>query len=117
MAAQTVTTYLGHLVAGRYTRAWRLLSVQSQQQSGSLDAFTFERAAFFTSAGKRYKVQDPDSSAAALGQWLPQGFDGQRNHAYVVTVKYPKLAGNNAGTAVFVAAPNGNGDWRIWVVR
>ncbi len=117
LALATVQAYMDNLVAGRYTRAWQLLSAQSQQQSGSLAAFTAERSAFFASAGKRFSLLKPHNSEAELTQWLPQDFDGQRSQAYVVTVGYPRLAGDNAGTAVLVAAPDADGDWRIWVAR
>lgn len=108
--------YVGDLVAGRYTRAWQLLSAQSQMQAGSLAAFTAERSAFFASAGTHYALLRPNNTDALLTLWLPQGFDGQCERAYVVRVKFPKLAGNNAGLAVLVVAPDADG-WKVWPVR
>ena len=103
-------------MAGRYPRAWQLLSAQSQLRAGSLAAFTAERAAFFASAGTRYMLLRPNNTDALLSLWLPQGFDGQRERAYVVRVRFPGLAGTNADLGVLVVAPDADG-WRIWPVR
>ena len=115
-AAELVHKYEDGLVSGHWQGAFDLLSPTSLTAQAGPAAFATERAQFFASAGDRYVV----GGAAPIGDWSRYGPDvvgADREHAYLVQVDYPALAGNNAGFEQFVVAWDASGTWRIWPVR
>lgn len=112
----TATAYLEDLIGGRYAEAWARLAPSSQAFWGSLEAYATERAAFYRSAGPQYILSQPDPSPEALEEWLPTGFDGDRQRASVIHLEYVRIS-SAAGRSVLVVAPDAAGSWKVWIAR
>jgi large repetitive protein len=135
-ASALVDAYEHALVAGKWRQAFDMLSAADQAgwlggdrmeippamraEWGSLAPYVYERSAYFHSVAGRYTLSIPTHDAATLAFWtsgmgIAAGADLGRG--FIIRADYPALAGNNAGWEMFLAAPDTNGDWRIWNVR
>jgi hypothetical protein len=117
-AVALVNRYEAALVRSDFEGAWDLLAPAVQARYMELAAYADERRAFFASVGGRYTVTPNPPGMAPIAEWLAEASlaDVDPTHAVLVEVDYPRLAGNNAGWELDVAAPTGAG-LRLFPVR
>ncbi len=109
-ARNAVDQYTAALVRGDYATAYAMLAPESQPQWPSLSDFIYERSAFFKSVAGRYTIQVWPTDIMPLTSWLDDRNRSliDQQHAVLVEVDYPALAGNNAGWEVCLVSPVGN---------
>jgi hypothetical protein len=119
-ARNAVDAYTQFLVQGDYAAAWALLGPEAQTHLGSQAAYASERASFFKNLGGRYTVIVSPTDVAPISAWLAGTYGAfiDLDHAVLVEVDYPALAGNNAGYDLFIVNQRLNGLFlRIYDVR
>jgi hypothetical protein len=117
-AASIVDAYTSDLVKGDYAAAWTLLAPDGPSGDLSFADWSSERAQFFKSVAGRYTIAVSPSDVGPLASWLasPWSSSIDLDHALVVEVTYPALAGNNAGASVYIVNPTATG-LQIYDVR
>ena len=119
-ARSAVDAYTRFLVQGNYAAAWAMLGPEAQTHLGSLAAYSSERSAFFKNLGGRYTIVVSPTDVAPISAWLAGTYGAtiDLEHAVLVEVDYPALAGNNAGYDLFIVNQQLNGLFlRIYDVR
>jgi hypothetical protein len=116
---EIVRTYVAALASRDFPTAWQLLADETKAQFGSFEQYVSDRTAFLESARNVTTIGLPSNKAADLNDWWFAVSEANldRNHAYVVMLEYPALAGTNSDWSMLMVAPNGAGNWRVWIVR
>lgn len=115
IAVELVQRYEGALVAGDAQLAWSLLA--DEERLGSFAEFRTERAQMIVRTKGRFVVGKARHDPAELRRWL--GIlqpSADLSRAQLVQVEWPVVTAYNQFD-VFMAAPNRNGEWRLWTLR
>lgn len=115
-ASATIQGYMQDVSNANYQSAWAALARGSQATFGSQSQFASDWRALMESSAREYRIGIVKHDLALLRAWISPGDPNYPalDRAYIVEVRYPKLAppGN---FNVLVAAPSNSG-WAIWQV-
>ncbi len=114
-----VREYVAVLRSRDFARAWALLGPQTQRAHGSLDAFAQLQRAWLHDAHDNIVVRPPTFGSPSIDEWWPNLDDPDidRDRAGLVELFHPDLPDSPADWELYIVAPDGQGQWRMWKVR
>jgi len=116
-ARTTLTRFLRLERRRRFAASWRLLALPTRQMLVSQQDYAANQRAFLDSWGNRFLMEQATHDQRQVLEWLPSGFDGNIDRAYLIRVDYPPLSATPAGWDLYLLAPDGSGRWTIWLSR
>lgn len=114
-----VREYVAALRSRDFARAWALLGAQTQHAYGSLDEFSQYQSAVLRDAHGNIVVRPPTFGSSDLDEWWSniEDPDIDRDRAGLVELFDPDLPDSPADWELYIVAPDGQGPWRMWMVR
>jgi hypothetical protein len=116
---EVVGAYVAALRARDFARAWAFLGPQTRRGYGSLEEFAQYQRAVLRDAHDNIVVRPPTFGSPNIDEWWPniEDPDIDRDRAGLVELFYPDLPDSPADWEMYIVAPDGQGLWRMWLVR
>lgn len=119
MAFEVVRRYVAALKAGDHETAWGYIGPETQRFYGSFDSFVAQAGGTMSAAERDVVIRTPVFGSANLDDYRTAfaevALDWDR--ASLVELYYPRMPLTPGDWELYLVAPDGHGDWRMWDAR